>query len=74
MVARELMADRMAVAARPALVAVGNATGRVERTADLNTDVILAQIRSVVADLLLLTGLDELEATDLLPPPPERIA
>jgi uncharacterized membrane protein YgaE (UPF0421/DUF939 family) len=72
LVARELMADRMAVAARPALVAVGNATGRVERTADLNTDVILAQIRSVVADLLLLTGLDELEATDLLPPPPER--
>ena len=58
------MADRMAVAARPALVAVGNATSQVERTADLNTDVILAQIRSVVADLLLLTGLDELEATD----------
>jgi uncharacterized membrane protein YgaE (UPF0421/DUF939 family) len=68
-VARELMANRMAVAARPVLVAVGNATGQVERTADLNTDVILAQIRSVVADLLLLTGLDELEATDLLPPP-----
>jgi uncharacterized membrane protein YgaE (UPF0421/DUF939 family) len=67
-VARELMADRMALAARPVLVAVGNATGQVERTADLNTDVILAQIRSVVADLLLLTGLDELEATDLLPP------
>ena len=73
-VARELMADRMAVAARPALVAVGNATGQVERTADLNTEVILAQIRSVVADLLLLTGLDELEATDQLPPPPERTA
>ena len=71
-VARELMADRMAVAARPVLVAVGDATGQVERTADLNTDVILAQIRSVVADLLLLTGLDELEATDLLPPPPDR--
>jgi hypothetical protein len=68
------MADRMAVAARPVLVAVGDATGQVERTADLNTDVILAQIRSVVADLLLLTGLDELEATDLLPPPPERAA
>jgi hypothetical protein len=73
-VAEELMADRMAVAARPALVAVGNETGQVERTADLNTDVVLAQIRSVVADLLLLTGLDELEATDRLPPPPERIA
>ena len=45
-----------------------------ERTADLNTDVLLAQIRSVVADLLLLTGLDELESTDALPPPPERAA
>jgi hypothetical protein len=73
-VARELMADRMALAARPALLAVGDATGGVERTADLNTDVLLAQIRSVVADLLLLTGLDELESTDALPPPPERAA
>src|SRR5690349_9884301 len=71
-VSRELMADRMATAARPVLLAVGDATGRVERTADLNTDVLLAQIRSVVADLLLLTGLDELESTDALPPPPER--
>jgi len=71
-VADELMADRMAVGARPALLAVGEATGLVERTADLNTDVLLAQIRSVVADLLLLTGLDELESTDALPPPPER--
>lgn len=72
-VARELELDRMAVAARPALLAVARATGQVERTTDLNTDVILAQIRSVVADLLLLTGLDELEATDQFPPPPERI-
>jgi uncharacterized membrane protein YgaE (UPF0421/DUF939 family) len=68
----ELQAHRLPVAARPALLEVGTATGHVERTADLNTDVILAQIRSVVADLLLLTGLDELESTDALPPPPER--
>jgi uncharacterized membrane protein YgaE (UPF0421/DUF939 family) len=73
LIARELRADRMAMEARPALLAVGQATGQVERTADLNTDVLLAQIRSVVADLLLLTGLDELESTDALPPPPERI-
>ncbi len=71
-VADELMADRMAIDARPVLLAVGFATGQVERTDDLNTDVILAQIRSVIADLLLLTGLDELESTDALPPPPER--
>ncbi len=72
-VADELDADRMATEARPVLLAVGLGTAQVERTDDLNTDVLLAQIRSVVADLLLLTGLDELEATDALPPPPERI-
>ncbi len=73
-VAVELEADRMAVDARPRLLEVGQGTGRVERTADLNTDVILAQVRSVIADLLLLTGLDELEATDALPPAPETFA
>ncbi|MGD9957894.1 FUSC family protein [Nocardioides sp.] len=68
-VAVELHANRRADAARPHLLAVGNATGQVERTDDLSTEVVLAQIRSVVVDLLLLTGLDALEATDALPPP-----
>ncbi len=67
-VATELDADRMAVAAQPALVAVGMATGDVERTSDLSSEVVLAQIRSVIADLLLLTGMDPIEATDSLPP------
>ena len=31
---------------------------------------VLAQVRSVVADLLLLTGLTPMEAGDTLPPPP----
>ena len=66
-VATELDADRMAVAAQPALIAVGMATGEVERTDDLSAEVVLAQLRSVVADLLLLTGMDPLEATDALP-------
>jgi hypothetical protein len=60
----------MASAARPALLAVGMATGRVERTAELSSEVVLAQLRSVIADLLLLTGMDPLEASDALPPPP----
>ena len=47
------------------------ATGQVERADDLSAEVILAQLRSVVADLLLLTGMEPLEATDALPPPPE---
>jgi uncharacterized membrane protein YgaE (UPF0421/DUF939 family) len=67
-VATELDADRIAVAARPALVAVGAATGGLERSGDLASEVVLAQIRSVVADLLLMTGMDPLEATDTLPP------
>ena len=69
-VAAELQADRMAVEARPALLSVGRATGQVERSAVLAAEVVLAQLRSIIADLLLLTGLDPLEATDALPPPP----
>jgi uncharacterized membrane protein YgaE (UPF0421/DUF939 family) len=67
-VATELDADRMAVEARPALLRIGNASAGVERTDDLSSEVVLAQVRSVVADLLLLTGMDALEATDALPP------
>ena len=69
-VADELSADRMAVNARPALLAVGNASGQVERTDQLTAEVVLAQIRSVVVDLLMLTGMDQMESTDALPPPP----
>jgi uncharacterized membrane protein YgaE (UPF0421/DUF939 family) len=67
-VAQELDAHRIATDAQPALLAVGAATGRVEQSDDLSAEVVLAQIRSVIADLLLLTGMDALEATDALPP------
>jgi uncharacterized membrane protein YgaE (UPF0421/DUF939 family) len=67
-VTTELDADRMPIAARPALLAIGNASSRVERSDNLSAEVVLAQVRSVVADLLLLAGLDALEATDALPP------
>ncbi len=67
-VATELDADRMALEARPALLRIGNASAGVERTDDLSSEVVLAQVRSVVVDLLLLTGMDALEATDALPP------
>ena len=40
----------------------------------LSAEVVLAQLRSVVADLLLVTGMDQLEATDALPPPPSMSA
>jgi uncharacterized membrane protein YgaE (UPF0421/DUF939 family) len=67
-VALELDGDRMATAAQPALVAVGIATSAVDRSEDLSAEVILGQLRSVVADLLLLTGMDSFEATDAIPP------
>jgi uncharacterized membrane protein YgaE (UPF0421/DUF939 family) len=67
-VAVELDAHRMAVAAQPVLLGLGMATAEVERSPDLTNEVILGQIRSVIADLLLLSGMDPLEATDALPP------
>jgi uncharacterized membrane protein YgaE (UPF0421/DUF939 family) len=67
-VAVELDADRMATAAQPALVTVGIASSEVDRTDDLSAEVVLAQLRAIVADLLLLTGMDSLEATDAIPP------
>lgn len=67
-VATELDEDRVAVAAQPALIAVGLATGGLVRSDDLSSEMVLAQVRSVVADLLLMTGMDPFEATDALPP------
>ena len=67
-VATELDADRLATAAQPALIAVAMATGEVERSDDLPSEVVLAQVRAIVADLLLLTGMDSFEATDAIPP------
>jgi uncharacterized membrane protein YgaE (UPF0421/DUF939 family) len=70
MVADELAADRMAVSARDALIQVGEASGMVERAEEMTAEVVLVQLRSVVVDLLLLTGLDQIESTEVLPPPP----
>ena len=69
-VVAELAADRLAEAARPALLAVGEATGRVERAEEMTAEVVLAQLRSVVVDVLMITGLDQQEAVDSLPPTP----
>ena len=68
-VALELAASGVAVAAQPALLAVAAATGQVERTSVLSAEAALAQLRSVVVDLLMVTGMAQLEATDALPPP-----
>jgi hypothetical protein len=54
---------------RRGLLRIGEGTAEVERVADLSADVVLAQIRSIVVDLLQVTGMDVIEATDALPPP-----
>ncbi|WP_210651712.1 aromatic acid exporter family protein [Nocardioides sp. SYSU D00065] len=66
-VADELVADRMATAVIDDLVALGRATATVEHSEELSAEVILAQVRSIIADLLALCGMDPLEATDVIP-------
>lgn len=67
LVADELEADRMASAAIGSLIALGWATTELERSQDLSAEVILAQVRSIIADLLAVAGMDPLEATDAIP-------
>jgi uncharacterized membrane protein YgaE (UPF0421/DUF939 family) len=62
--------EDLAEAARPALLALGEASGAVERTHVMTAEGILLQLRSVIVDLLMLTGMGQFEATDALPPPP----
>ncbi len=70
MIADELSAGRAATAVRDKLIGIGRATGQVERSADLSAEVVLAQARSLVADLLAVSGMDPLTATDQIPPLP----
>lgn len=65
-----LCEDHLDVELRTALLAIARDTGQVERAEDMTAEVVLALLRSVIADLLMLTGLGQLEATDAMPPPP----
>lgn len=67
-VSAELRADRMPAAVQPELVRLAAETSRARRTRDLSGEVILAQLRSIIADLLRITGMSALESTDALPP------
>ncbi len=66
--ADQLSRGEMASSVRSSLVAIGRGTAEVERAAGLSAEVVLAQVRSIVVDLLQLTGMDNLEATDAVPP------
>jgi uncharacterized membrane protein YgaE (UPF0421/DUF939 family) len=67
-ISAELRADRMPTGVQPELVRLAVATSDVHRTRDLSGEVILAQLRSIIADCLTMTGMGPLEATDALPP------
>ena len=58
---------------RRAALAAGRGSrlpGRWSAPSEMTAEVVLAQLRSIVVDLLMLTGMEQLEATDALPPPP----
>ncbi len=67
-VATELAAGRMAESARAGLVALGRASAGMERGSGLSGEVVLAQIRSIIADLLSVSGMEPFESTDQIPP------
>jgi uncharacterized membrane protein YgaE (UPF0421/DUF939 family) len=67
-VAVELASGRITDDARERLVALGVATTEVERSDELSAEVVLAQLRSIIADLLRITGMGMLESTDAIPP------
>ncbi len=63
----ELRNRRLPTRARDRLVAVGEATSHLSLTEEISAVVILAQVRSITADLLELTGIDYAEARELIP-------
>lgn len=63
----ELRNGRLPTRARDRLVAVGEATSHLTLSGSISAVVILAQVRSITADLLELTGIDYAEARELIP-------
>ena len=63
----ELRARRMPVRARDRIIEVAEASSRVSVHGSLSSIVVLAQIRSILVDLLELTGLDYATARALVP-------
>jgi uncharacterized membrane protein YgaE (UPF0421/DUF939 family) len=65
--AGELYAHRLPTAARKRLIAVGAASADLQPQRSMSTVVVLAQARSMIVDLLELTGLDPAEARESIP-------
>jgi hypothetical protein len=65
--AAELGARRLPTAARDWLQEIGEASAHLQLTSSISAVVILAQTRSLVADMMELTGVDYLQARELIP-------
>ena len=65
--ATELRNRRLPTRARERLIAIGEATSHLTLTDSISAVVILAQVRSITADLLELTGMDYADARELIP-------
>jgi uncharacterized membrane protein YgaE (UPF0421/DUF939 family) len=63
----ELRNSRLPTKARDRLITIGRATSHLELSESISAVVILAQVRSITADLLELTGMDYAEARELIP-------
>jgi uncharacterized membrane protein YgaE (UPF0421/DUF939 family) len=66
-IAAELGARRLPTAARDRLQEIGEASAHLQLAASISAVVILAQTRSLVADMMELTGMDYLDARELIP-------
>jgi uncharacterized membrane protein YgaE (UPF0421/DUF939 family) len=66
-VGEQLASGRKAESMVDPLIELARATATVERSDDLSAEVVLAQVRSIIADLLAVCGMDPLEATDRIP-------
>ncbi len=70
--ARVLHGRGLPTGVRAQLVSIGERTAHEPTTTSLNTNVVRAQIRSMVADLLMLSGLTYAEAFELVPAPEDE--
>jgi hypothetical protein len=66
-IAAELEAHRLPTAAMDQLQEIGKASAHLQLAASISAVVILAQTRSLVADMMELTGIDYPEARELIP-------
>ena len=71
-IARALSENASPEIGRTSMLEVAQATAALPRTSSLSTETVLAQLRSVVVDLLQVTGLDVDDAVAAVPPEQRR--